>query len=346
MKIAHRFRPYSHAPGTSCLIPSTDCMVKAFPACFFVFSSCEQVFELHFPFKERVKSFTVMQDLESSKVLVSGLSEKGFFSYSLYPSQGALFFKLERGPKEGLSLSIKRKEENSVEHLLVKNSLAVCKLPYVEKEISEEKIFFGVHKAQEWSSIEKRKNPKEYLPLCYLLAQTILPFTSWKNPLETPSKATFLEEMQELFICFFDGMMIPRAQSKPYLGMDTSEKEVPSALFHLPLLAKTFAKIREVILIENEKTIQILTQLPPQLDSGRALNMKVRQGLIDLEWSKKSIKKLRLTVFEPGAFDFCFEKTIKSFRLKGNLDKTSRRCSCETPLFLEPGFYLLDQFQK
>ena len=83
ISIAEKLRPFSHEPGTSCLIPGTTLVMRVYPSCIQVFdlenSPPKLVWETFLDVIGPVRDFTVQQDLEKMRVLVWGASSKWFF---------------------------------------------------------------------------------------------------------------------------------------------------------------------------------------------------------------------------------------------------------------------------
>ena len=343
MHIALRYKPYDFSPGTSCLIPGSKYAIKAYPTAFFLFSETEELGSIHLDFKGLVKDFVVMQDLENYKVYISGFALSGFFCFVFYEELGELWLKLERGPIEGLHVEAYFGNDQSVFFLLPKEKKKLFKQPLPSKQIVFEKISFGSHKALDWTKIQKRRDPKEYLPLWYALAQSSLFSTQNTSKELLPFS---LERCEELFVGFFEGMMLPKTHSAPYLGLGNEKNRDKNKFFDLSLLSGVHQMIRSTLFIQNGGVTEILPNLPSSFDSGRALNMQGNGAVFDLEWSKKTIKKLKITVFQEQTFCFSFQKGLKSFRIKADHDKNRQRYFCEDAVELQPGFYLLDQFQK
>lgn len=69
IRIAERYRPFSHKPGASCVVPGTDYVVHAYPGLIRVSKDNETIAELPITLK---KSFLLTQDLEQGFVSISG----------------------------------------------------------------------------------------------------------------------------------------------------------------------------------------------------------------------------------------------------------------------------------
>ena len=78
ISISQRLCPYSHLPGTACLIPGTPWQLLAFPT-LLKFSNLQtgETEEEPLPWIGPVKNFTVHQDLERGEVVITGKTAEG-----------------------------------------------------------------------------------------------------------------------------------------------------------------------------------------------------------------------------------------------------------------------------
>lgn len=77
IKIAQKFRPFSHTPGSICLIPGTDRVVEAFPTLIRIDGK-----EIPLSITGPVDGFTLEQDLERDLVRVFGKAKEGHFCHT------------------------------------------------------------------------------------------------------------------------------------------------------------------------------------------------------------------------------------------------------------------------
>ncbi len=96
--IANRLRPFSHTPGTQCLIPGTTKVLTAYPTRIEIDGEAQEL-EVTGP----VEKFLVQQDLEKGCVTVEGHAASGFFRHVI---QGEPIPHLER-----LSLGCHKKQD-------------------------------------------------------------------------------------------------------------------------------------------------------------------------------------------------------------------------------------------
>jgi hypothetical protein len=117
IKIAGRFRPFSHRVPTRCLILGTNVVAEVFPTLVRLIQ--EEVVIQEFPID--VKEFTVQQDLEKGWVKIGG-------KYRLQKGERGVYKFFEKGeapnlflPKERLSLGVDKKQ--NWERILERNDL-------------------------------------------------------------------------------------------------------------------------------------------------------------------------------------------------------------------------------
>jgi len=363
MRIANRYRPFSHQPGTATLIPGSGAVVTAYPTCLTLELDRETRCTLKWHLKGLIEDFTLMQDLEQHSVRISGRSEEGFFCYTLSVCDKQIALKLERGPICGMQGTLMCQGEESFVTLHVKG---VIMLGQVRASALPshclERISFGVAKQQDWDLVRRRKEPLEYFPLWFVLGQT-LSFSCQEKTLsegapstllveqacqdlKQGSKELFLSKLHQVFMASFHSLMVPSGFDCYHHGLTLPSEAFESRHINIDLLYEGYKAIRAMLVMQEEGVIHLLNHLPAAFHSGRACNLSLAGALIDLEWSKKYLKKVILTVFEAQTFLFSFQKDLKSFRLAANQGKNKVQCQCSEPLTLSPGIYVLDQFKK
>ncbi|MCH9610805.1 MAG: hypothetical protein S4CHLAM81_10120 [Chlamydiales bacterium] len=259
LTIKERLRPFSHTPGSRCLIPRSEVVVQAFPTKLIV---GDKEYQLEGP----VKQFTLMQDVQRCAVVV--FSEK--YRLWVWPDG---------------SVSEKR-----------------------PPLVSQERLFLGCTKKMEWEMVKRRCDMREILPLWFSLGQF-----EKSGSFEPLDSCDSLEQFERLFRSYFEQMMLPRSEDHDLLGY-FDQKVDPSYL-----LAQGYRQIRKLFLDGD----QVLPNLPPELHCGKLLT-----ETIDLEWSKKQIR--RVIVRAKEAPKMHFPKKIRRYRVtkKGEM------------------LYLFDRFEK
>lgn len=322
IEIAQRLRPFSHVPGILCQIPGSELYVESFPTLFRIWDfQGSLVKEIPFSTDHPLERFTVMQNLERNCVTIWSDA----YHFHLLPNGESVFSK---NPKTPLSSS-------------------------------QERLALGCHKKQEWEAIKKRLDFREIFPLWFSLGN------AYKLPPRVgPDSGMFalLKECQEaitqhrpelivpafkkLFLAGFKGLFVPRLQDDDFQGLlpSHSERSVDSPLY---LLTEGSKLIRSLFISSSENEVFILPNLPPEFFAGRMTKIDIRFGKLDLEWTKKMVRRMIFRGTSDGEIHFHFPSSLKSFRLKRSREDRGRLCLCGEPLEIKAGsLYLLDQFQK
>ena len=321
--IAQRLMPFTHTPGSMCILPGTSLQLQVFPALIRVFDLSKSqpvlVEEITQSIKGPVEKFTIQLNLEESKISVWGNGADGFFRYHIVPSNNSKGFQIlnDKERYKGTSTS--------------------------------ERLSLGNHKAQDWDRVVTRKDLTEIFPIWMRLGQCAPP-----NSLATDQgTAAFLEKCHtkdikpflNLFQAGFEGILSPRLNDESHLGFDLPAVG-DSGVSPLILLTEGAKRIRALFLRESPQLIEILPNLPVEFHSGRFINIRTAYGVLDMEWSKKAIRRL---IFRPEVsteLQFAFPKEMRQCRVrKGNRDKGQEH---NLPLKLEietNQIYYFDNFK-
>lgn len=304
--IAQKFRPFSHTPGTRCLIPLTTWEAEIYPAKIFFHNLAggaakEEILDVKGP----VKGFTVMQDLERGRVEVFGRDQKGHFRYFLTPE----------------------------------------KYPFLEKydqHFAKKKLFLGISKKQDWDLIKRRKDMTEIFPFWHLLSQWIPTFPL---P-EIGTAALLKEKNLDLvFQTAFQGILSPRLKDENYLGI-IPDLKVPKDFSPLGILHEGARQIEDLLFLQEGEVWHFLPSLPKEFHAGRFIHLQTREGdEIDFEWSKKQLKKVIIRPFLSRKIFLKPGRGLKSFRIRTNMRQKGKRDSQELFLETGKT-YFLDRFMK
>lgn len=318
IQIRAKLRPFSHTPGTSCVIPGTDTILTAFPTRLII-----DQHEVLFPITGPVKNFTICQDLERDCVFVFGSAKEGYFKLKITANKNGFELDAQKGPIKSVKIPAKLK---------------------LAEEKPLERLSLGSHQIQDWDIVKKRKDLKEIVPILFFLGQKIpiakaaslgtaslLPLPSSRNDLE----AALLAFIQ----AGFSSLLVPRLFDDEYQGLvDDKGKGDP---FYL--LQEGIKEIRSLFFKSSENTLSFLPNLPIHFDAGRMLNLDAPGiGTIDIEWSKKILKKVILKASHTKEIKLDLQKDIKRFRI----DKSSVIKRDDSIKITENKIYFLDRFQK
>jgi len=349
--ISQKLCPFSHQPGTSCLIPFSTWSVQVFPT-LLRFSNLSNIStserkEIVLPFQGPIKEFTVVQDLEKGEIRVFGHAEQGYFRYFIFKAEEGIFLKFEKRP-----FALMSQLQNQV--CIVEQKQSTC-WP------SNEKLSLGMHKSLDWELVCRRQDLKEIFPVWLKLADQI-PYHG--NPLryqgtamlietcEKKMKAAAKNELEVSFLNVFNaafyGIFTPRLFDDHYQGLiPISESEKPD-FSPLDILIHSAKLIRTLFFKEAKDTFSFLPLLPPSFHSGRFINIQTTQGeLIHIEWSKKLLRRVIIKTHVQREITLCLQKPIQSFRMRNHLKERGKISDPKQPLLLLPNRVLyLDRFQK
>lgn len=352
--IADRLRPFSHYPGTSFILPGSSLRFQIFPALIRVhdLSSSEPILvaEIKVGMNGYVKDFTVMQDLEHGLIKVWGHMDMGYIRYRI-SALGEKNFLLttERNPANCLLSWACAQEQEKLEEK-----------PY--RHTMMEKLSLGNNKTQDWDLIRRRLDMQEIFPLWFQLGQQILP----QNVVSTSGDSHLLGQcrdlirkrtlkaivpaFQNLFLAGFEGGLSPRLFDDQHHGFP-----LPPVSGHrlspLVLLTEGAALIRLLFVDSCDAIIHVLPALPPEFHCGR-LQTACSEGKLDIEWSKKLVRRMVFTASSQATLQFLFPKEQKRFRLTHGKSSSGRPCfsesiSCGSPITVEAGsLYFFDRFEK
>lgn len=320
IKIAERLRPFSLIPGAACVIPGTCFTLEAFPTLLRISGR-----EWRMPLTGPVAGFTMQQDLEKNCIYVFGKAKEGYFRLRVQASDSGFQITSEKGP--------------------LKSAHIDAEVPFVSKPLFE-RLSLGNHKSQDWDQVQRRSDLKEILPILFCLGQKIpliphQPLTGTARLLELPEDRKQLPAALEAFFkAAFRNILVPRLMDDQHQGLTPDEPALGNPFF---LIQEGAKMVRALFFKQNERRLAFLPNLPIPFDSGRILGLQAPGiGEIDLEWSKKILRRAIIRASASGEVLFELQNEIKSFRVG-----KKRKLKSSEPLLLEAGkTYHLDRFQK
>lgn len=334
--ITERLRPFSHQPGTCCLLPGSTLRFQIFPALLRVFdiSTAYPKFleEISVPVKGPVQEFTVQLDLERGWILVWGKTEEEFFRYIIQAGETSIHVDVQKG------LSSWHPQE------------LFSRIPYTHQPFNKkwERLSLGNHKSQDWEMVSRRADLGEILPALLALGQQVPDTfyfadegtTSLLLECQNASKLIVYPTFINFFKASFEGILSPRLVDEQHQGFSLKTPSLP--LSPLVLLSRGAKTIRSLFVHTHAKEISILPKLPPQFHCGRFLGVQCEDfGALDLEWSKKAPRRLLFKAYKTEVLHFHFPHEITDFRLNG------KRHLVKDPIEVISGEqYIFDRFQK
>ncbi len=319
--IAERLKPFSHLPGSSCVIPWSCWKVQAFPA-LLIFENLitfkKQEYRLDW--KGPVLDFTLELDLEKAVVWVYGRTAEGYRRICIEMTN------------EGISIDKK----------LIFPASKVMPHPL-------EKLSLGMSKALDWEFVHRRHDMAEILPVWFRLGQMVdqsaVEKVGTAALLQPCEKMEVISLYRKLFLAGFDGILCPRLADTDHQGI------VPEGFYSespLVLLSEGARYIRSLFFQETADGWSFFPCLSPEFHAGRFLQLATKTGdKIDFEWSKKLLQKVVIHSTLEHEILISLPKPLKSCRLRTSLKQKGIRHSMEKSLTLAPHQTLfLDRFEK
>jgi len=367
IKISERLLPFSHLPGTLVLLPGSSLRLQVYPELVKIenISGPTPILlaTLLFQVRGPVEEFTVQQDLEKGCVRVWGHATHGFFRYTFHALQqgSAALCHVEKGMKEEIVVTGAWTKHTIPEHtnqfiISHKNTDVAEMQPYTVPLI--ERLSLGNSKAQDWALISRRRKMEEIIPLWHCLGQLVIT----KKPSDFSNSSSLVEKCRQtiatsrceailpcfldIFLTGFEGLLSPRFT-------DTDHQGICSGLIHSPesplyLLKDGKSLIRSLFIQENGEKIHVLPALLPEFHCGRLLDAKcVQSGILSIEWSKKSLRRMTFSAKEEQSVVFTFSHDLTACRLRTDDNERGVQYVAGTPIKIVPDQnYRFDNFRK
>ncbi|MFI0434301.1 MAG: hypothetical protein ACH350_01060 [Parachlamydiaceae bacterium] len=365
ISISERLRPFCHLPGTSTILCGSGYQVQIFPCLIRVFDLKRSrpflLFELKLLLKGPVEEFTLFNDLEKGRITVSGRTIQGWIRYHIIGSTRNQGFRLlvEKGGSGGMTV-----EEKGRSYVLQDKEWVDFFQQQQNNELYHpprcERLSLGNHKAQDWELMKRRFDLTEFLPLLHRLGQ-LVPVIEEKN--RNQGTLSLLNECREslasdhpeksekIWLRFlrgsFHGLLVPQLEDCEFQGIVDSYPQGLEDVSPLLLLSLTSCFIRQFFIRETGQEVSILPHLFPSLHCGRLLNASLaNKGEVSLEWTKKTIRRMVLSVQEDQECLLRFPSNVRSYRIRRNTKDKGERVSCKALVDLKANCeYWLDNFE-
>lgn len=343
-------------PGSSCCLQVFPGLLKVIDLSL---QGQQAIAEVKLDVYGPLEQFTVMVDLESLSILVWGKASNGFLRYRIRSEKEGIRFTLEKCPDDKLSVCVRSAEwtclfqETCLSHdacfeIVKKESFILHRggggIPFAghceEKKVPFlERLSLGNHKAQDWEMICRRQNLSEILPLWYAVAQSASSalamqglqmqhggvfalFDECNAAIESKNKPLLCKQLMHLFQGGFQSFFVPQMEDHFHLGflLPPFDADIPCS--PLMLLQKSAELIRRIFIEVRGKDLYLLPVLPPEFYCGRFLGVACGAfGILDMEWSKKKMRRAVLRIKQNGVMMVHFPKSVQSYRLrKGDKD--------------------------
>ena len=163
IKIADRFRPFSHKAGQICMVPCSTWAVEAYPTEIRMFRNEESV-SLQLELTGPVDGFTLEQDLEKNVVRVFGRAKEGYFHFEIAHKGKVLLISLKRGKSIPYQFAGKKGVLEREQFLEILTDEAFI-------QYYTERLSLGMNKKLDWDLVTRRNDLKEILPVLFFLGQ-------------------------------------------------------------------------------------------------------------------------------------------------------------------------------
>lgn len=335
LKIFEKHRPFSHRPGTSYVLPGTSLVFTLFPTLirWHDLSSTESGAELRLQVTGPVDGFTSQINIERRFITVWGHAKEGYYKYRIQP--------------DGQHFSITTFKDLALEGEYKESDQSI-QPPEIER------LYLGVSKKQEWELIQQRCDLKELIPIWYAMSQHA-PACPCDEKSSLYQQCNILIEHREiekigdafvsLFKAAFSGVFVPRLQDDDHHGFTLPPFFSSSPL---GLLSTSRQTIRKLFVQLEENRVDILPTLPVEFHCGKFIQIKLGDyGELDIEWTKKTIRRLVFRCRKDAELQFLFQNHLKRFRSRITGSNQYSKVDCgETLEFVSGKTYLFDNFQK
>ena len=363
--VAERLRPFCHLPGTTTILPGCGYQVQIFPCLIRIYHLHKSLplllTELSLDLKGPIQQFSVHNDLEKGKVIVSGKTATGWMRYYLVSALQGEGFRLfvEHAPESGFSIQAEEncfvlRDKEWFDFGNTSSSFIPYQVPACDR------LSLGSHKAQDWELIKRRFDLKEILPLMHRLGQLIpvtpIPHTcegtlslleDCRQSLisERPEKGE--ERWRHFLLGCWNGMLVPQLEDNHYQGLIPVKPLASLDISPLVILSEGARLIRTLFVQQDKEYLSILPYLLPSLSCGRLLNVPLEdEGMLSLEWTKKTIRRLILYTGQKQEWILKFHSHMRSYRLRQRESDKGERKNDQAKLFLEKNcHYLFDNFK-
>lgn len=321
-----RIEPFSHRSGVRLLLPGSHLEAQIYPTKG-VIGECDW----RLPIEGPVADFTVQLDLEGGSIRVWGITKSGPFRY-----------RFRAGGEDPTQFRM----------VVEKGELPVpdgSPIPLFVPPKRMERLSLGSHKSQEWEAAVCRGDMAELFPAWLRLGQLLPPCESGPFPgslLEECREGRELAPFIHLFQAGFSDLLLPRLVDADWRGFSLSPLGEGYRGGALPLLSEGAKIIRSLFIDERGVELALLPRLPFPLHAGRFLDVQWRLGRLDMEWSRRRLRRLILRAEEAG--EFCLKSPDWGrCRLSSPSDLRGRLLLSGDPVTLAKGEILyLDRFER
>lgn len=336
IEVHERYRPFSHTPGSTCMIPGTPYVLRAFPTRIEIFEGLEKVEAIDLAITGPTGNFTVILDLEKGAVRVFGHAKEGYYEFCLFLNkEGFVELRLERGV--ALTYSY-----NSQKGILGRKKSIVFDLPQVVQKPQNpaERLSLGVSKKLDADLVWRRRSLVEMLPVFFRLGQY---FTDEgeKEPSFLETREDFSHAIDSGFISLF----APAFEGKRFLGVNWPEEKKPLRAAERPF--HIYRSLRNLLVRERPGEILLLPELLKDFICGRLVGAELESAKIGIEWTKGKLRRATIESKKDEQIAVVCPPWVREYRLRAGFKGKSQMCKNGEKFFFQTGHrYILDKFTK
>ena len=354
IKIPKKLSPFTSKIGKSFIIPRSSLILRAFVTKFEIWEKEKKLLDLSLDIQGSF-DFSIFHDLEKRKILIFLKSKNDFFAFHFFVEKKGLFFFIDRSKVGAVQVTLNEKEK--LELKKKEKFLLPVEVRMLQVDCKE-KLSLKVLKKQDYELIDRRQDLKEIFPIWYSLGQMVPKekdhyegTCAYFKKIEEKIKEKDKLQLQRLFLNLYKIAFLPyfapTLVDRNFQGiLDIKEKEIKTKSANV-LLTKGYELVRSLFFREEKGLFFILPCLLPMFYTGILKDLKTEIGLVDLEWSKKLLKKMVIYPEKDCILAFELQNSIKSFRVRsGKKDKAHFYRAKEKVPLKSGQIYFLDRFYK
>lgn len=353
IEIKSKLKPFSTTPGVEIPLVQGELTLKIYPTYIEVFKKRILKRELTLQFAEPAQTFVASLDLLKGWIEVQLQLKKSTLYYLLFLENNKLVLELKRAPKNFISYAL---EDKKIKTLSKYEKLVLLEIEELFSPSSLELLSLGVHKKQHLESMKERSDFTELAPHLFLMGQYVKKsevevnggnFTFLKSAYHQRDQKNhdlILSELEPLLKTGFSSFFVPHLEDPFHWGYPTP-KIHGDTLSPFSILSELYHLFRSFFIHSENKVLYILPHLPPMFHCGRLIHLQ-QEGLhLDIEWSKKSIKKVVIKCNEEDTLKLHFQNPIEQCRIQGEKKAIPFKNKASFT-FEKSKTYIFDRFEK
>jgi hypothetical protein len=353
IQIKSKLKPFSTTPGVEIPLVQAGLTLKIYPTFIEVFKEGISKRQLTLQFPELTESFVASLDLYKGWIEVQLQFKKSTLHYLLLLENNELVLDLRRTPKNSISYTF---EDKSFGSLSKNERLVLIRIQEVFSPSPLELLSLGGHKKQHLESMKERRDFIELAPHLFLMGQYAKKshlelnqgnFVYLKSAYDQRDKKNhhlILSELEPLLNTGFSSFFVPHVEDPFHWGYSTPKVHLdrPSPF---SLLRELYLLFRSFFIQSEDKALYLLPHLPPLFHCGRLIHVQQGGLHLDIEWSKKMIKKVYIRSNKEQTLKLHFQNPIQECRIRLE-NKPTQFKNKSSFTFEKFKTYIIDRFEK